>query len=113
MRRIGVCLISGLVAAGILWLLAEARPTALIPFIILGVQLLSLVVTVAVARREGLRPIPWTLLAFAIGPFAWVAMAARARPEGGTGGVALGGLAIGFGLLIDAIVFGVVRIVPT
>ena len=64
------------------------------------------------ARREGLSPIAWSALAFAIGPLAWVAMASRARPEGGTGGVVLGGLAIGMGVLIDAIVFGFVRIVP-
>ena len=104
---------ASMVAVGIvLWIRAETRPIGAFQAVALALSLVGVAVTYTVARREGLSPIPWTLLAVAIGPMAWVVLAARARPAGGTGGVVLGGLAIGFGLLIDALVLGFVRIVP-
>ena len=111
-HRLAWYLASIVVLCVVLWILVVYRLTGVFQVVVLAADLLGVAVTWSVARREGLSPIAWSALAFAIGPLAWVAMASRARPEGGTGGVVLGGLAIGMGVLIDAIVFGFVRIVP-
>jgi hypothetical protein len=74
--RLATYLVSCAALGLVLWWMAASRPVAVMALLWVVAWVISLIVTWNVARRDGLNPLAWCVVALLIGPLAWVAMAA-------------------------------------